>query len=356
MLQAMHLMMANTYNVAVAEGRFLPCLAVSGRTASVFSCSSQGYHRIHSHVTIRGLKCSSRGACASFVCEARRNPESFSRQNKHGFSRSRKWLNVERDSFENIEKDMLSLKNGSLVSHSSTLKNHANANAAPRPKEKEIITLFKKVQARLRERATTIKEIKKNGSVNSLLKLLRKHSVEQVKRSSGVNRGENDSLDWLQDCGQDNESQSTKFPDLNGTPNNESQETNISLVIRPPSNFQRRSSFFRLNPLSNVVTEKDQDQIGIKLDPEPEHDSELELDPKDKPLFPEVGIAISHDDDYLDSEQIYNDEHGEDQQVEQHEDLSTMKLSELMALAKSRGLKGFSIMKKSELMELLTGS
>lgn len=109
-------------------------------------------------------------------------------------------------------------------------------------------------------------------------------------------------------------------------------------------------------PLSNVIIEKDQDQLGVKLDPEPEHDSELELDPKDKPLFPEVGIAISHDDDYLDSEQIYNDEHGEDQQVEQHEDLSTMKLSELMALAKSRGLKGFSIMKKSELMELLTGS
>ncbi|KAH1258415.1 SAP-like protein BP-73 [Glycine max] len=341
MLQAMHLMMANTYNVAVVL--VIPW-DVEWQKVGFFHV--WGYHRIHSHVTIRGLKCSSRGACASFVCEARRNPESFSRQNKHGFSRSRKWLNVDRDSFENIEKDMLSLKNGSLVSHSSTLKNHANANAAPRPKEKEIITLFKKVQARLRERATTIKEIKK---------LLRKHSVEQVKRSSGVNRGENDSLDWLQDCGQDNESQSTKFPDLNGTPNNESQETNISLVIRPPSNFQRRSSFFRLKyqPVSN--DDKD-DQIGIKLDPEPEHDSELELDPKDKPLFPEVGIAISHDDDYLDSEQIYNDEHGEDQQVEQHEDLSTMKLSELMALAKSRGLKGFSIMKKSELMELLTGS
>ena len=64
-------------------------------------------------------------------------------------------------------------------------------------------------------------------------------------------------MDWLQDCGQDNESQSIKFSDLdgtqNGTPNNESQETNISLVIRPPSNFQRRSSFFRLKyqPVSN---------------------------------------------------------------------------------------------------------
>ncbi|KAG4916182.1 hypothetical protein JHK87_053739 [Glycine soja] len=65
----------------VSEGRFLPCSGVSRRTASAFSCSSQGYHRIHSRVEIRGLKCSSMGG--SFVCEARRTPESFSRQNKH---------------------------------------------------------------------------------------------------------------------------------------------------------------------------------------------------------------------------------------------------------------------------------
>ncbi|KAL2565832.1 hypothetical protein AAZV13_19G130550 [Glycine max] len=141
---------------------------------------------------------------------------------------------------------MLSSKNGPLVSHSSTPKNHANA--TPRPKEKEILALFKKVQARLRKRAT-IEEIKKveasqaqskdNGSVDSLLKLLRKHSVEQVKRSSGVNRGKNFSLDQLQDGDQDNESQSIKFSDLDGTQNNESQEINISLVTRPPLNFQR---------------------------------------------------------------------------------------------------------------------
>ena len=295
----------------VSEGRFLPCSGVSRRTASAFSCSSQGYHRIHSRVEIRGLKCSSMGG--SFVCEARRTPESFSRQNKHWFSRSRKWLNEERDSFENIEEDMLSSKNGPLVSHSSTPKNHANA--TPRPKEKEILALFKKVQARLRKRAT-IEEIKKveasqaqskdNGSVDSLLKLLRKHSVDQVKRCCGVNRGKNFSLDQLQDGDQDNESQSIKFSDLDGTQNNESQEINISLVTRPPLNFQRWSPVPRLKyqsvsnddkdvkavPLSNVIIEKDQDQLGVKLDPEPEHDSELELDPKDELLFPEVWMIL----------------------------------------------------------------
>ncbi|KAG4916183.1 hypothetical protein JHK87_053740 [Glycine soja] len=167
---------------------------------------------------------------------------------------------------------MLSSKNGPLVSHSSTPKNHANA--TPRPKEKEILALFKKVQARLRKRAT-IEEIKKaeasqaqskdNGSVDSLLKLLRKHSVEQVKRSSGVNRGKNFSLDQLQDGDQDNESQSIKFSDLD----------DVKAV-----------------PLSNVIIEKDQDQLGVKLDPEPEHDSELELDPKDELLFPEVWMIL----------------------------------------------------------------
>ncbi|TKY62355.1 Rho-N domain-containing protein 1 [Spatholobus suberectus] len=372
MSQAMHLMANNVAGCGVSEGWFLPCSGVSGRTASVFSCSSQGYHRIYSRVKNRGLQCSSKGA--SLVCEARRSPESFSRQNKHGFSRSRNWLNEGRDSFENFEEDMLSSKNGTLVSHSSTPKHQANA--APRPREKEIVALFKKVQARLRERATTEEEkkvetsqaqSKENGSVHSLVKLLRKHSVEQVK-SSGVNREKNLSLDQYQNGDQDNESQGTKFSDLDGTPNNESQETNISFAARPPSNFQRwaprlkyQPVFYDDNdvnavPLSNGIREKDQDQIGMKLDPGPEHDSDLELDPKDELFFPEVGIADMSQDDSLDSEQIYNDEHGEDQQVEQHEDLSTMKLSELRALAKSRGLKGFSKMKKGELLELLTGS
>lgn len=369
-------MLNNVAGCGVSEGRFHPCSGVSGRTISAFSCSSQGYHRIHSRVEIGGLKCSSRGACAYFVCRSRRDPGSSSRQNKNGFSRSRKWLNDRRHSFEDFEEDMLSSKNGALGSHSSTPKHQDNV--VPRPREKEVIALFKKVQARLRERAT-IKEEKKveasqgqNGSVDSLLKLLRKHSAEQVNKRSNVGgRDKKISLDQLQDGDQDldNENQSTKFSDLDGTPNNEAQETNISLVARPPSNFQRRSPIPRLRyqpvsyvdnddnavPLSDVIIEKVQDQIGMKLDPEPEHESEQELDPKDEIFFPEMGIKDMAEDNSLNSEQIYDDEHGEDQQVELHEDLSMLKLSELRVLAKSRGLKGFSKMKKGVLLELLTG-
>ncbi|XP_027352585.1 rho-N domain-containing protein 1, chloroplastic-like [Abrus precatorius] len=368
----MHLVANNVAGCGVSVGKYLPCLGVSGRTASVFSCSSLAYHRIYPRVKIRGVKCSSMGA--SFVCEARRNPESFSRQNKNGFSRSRNWLNEGRDSFENFEEDMLSSKNSPVISLSSTPKSPANA--VPGPREKEIVALFKKVQARIREKSV-IKEVKKvgatlgqgkeSGSVDSLLKLLRKHSIEQVKRSSRGGRETKFCSDQLHDNKQNNDSQSTRFSDIDSTSNNESQETNI-FVARPPSNFQRRSPVPRLKyqsvsykskdvnevPLSSGIREKDEQQIGLKLDSKLELDSELELDPKDELFFPEVGIADMSEDDSLDSEaeQIYIDELGEDQ----HESLSTLKLTELREVAKSRGLKGFSKLKKSELLELLTGS
>ncbi|KAL2321053.1 hypothetical protein Fmac_030022 [Flemingia macrophylla] len=369
MSRPMHLIINNVASCGMSEGRFLPCSGVSGRTTSVFACCSHGYHKIQARVEIRGLKCSSRGACASFVCEGRRGPQSSSRQSKNGFSRSRKWLNDRRHSFEDFEEDMLSSKNGASGSNSSTPKHQDNA--APRPREEEVIALFKKVQARLRERATSKEEKKfessqgQNGSVNSLLNVLRKHSAEQVKIRSNVGgRKKILTLDQLQDGDQDqdNETQSSKFSDMDGTSNNEAQKTNISLLARPPSNFQRRSPVPRVKhqrvscddnddnavPLSNVIIEKVGDQIGMKPDPEPGHDSQLELDS-------EAGIVDMAEDDSLDSEQIYGDEHGKDQQVKQHEDFRMLKLSELRILAKSRGLKGFSKMKKAEVLELLTG-
>ncbi|XWS30485.1 hypothetical protein CRYUN_Cryun24cG0121600 [Craigia yunnanensis] len=80
---------------------------------------------------------------------------------------------------------MLSSKNWPLLSLSSSTK--FQATVAPGPREKEIVELFKKVQAKLRERAVAKEEKrtealkgkgKESETVNSLLKLLKKHSAE----------------------------------------------------------------------------------------------------------------------------------------------------------------------------------
>ncbi|XP_019430139.1 PREDICTED: rho-N domain-containing protein 1, chloroplastic-like isoform X3 [Lupinus angustifolius] len=434
MSQTTNLVVANNIGCGMSEGRCLPCSGVSGRTAAVYTCSSLSHCRIHSHVKIRGLKCVSVGA--SFVCKARRNPD-FSRQHKHGSSRNTNRHNEGRDSFENFEDDMLSLKNGPLVSLSASGKSQATA--VPGPREKEIVELFRKVQAKLRERAAT-KEQKKveaspgkgkeSGTVDSLLKLLKKHSNEQQKKSSGGGRGKDSSLDGSQESSQYNgrritqfsdldnapkessgggrgkdssldgsqESsqyngrRSTKFSDLDNAPKGESQESNISSVTRPRSSFQRRSPVPRVKlqpvsyddenrnvvPPSSEVRGNDHDQRDLKLnhkegpgsepdidhdlepdslpdlDQESDHDSEPVLLPKDDLFFPDREIDDLSDDD---SEHIDNEEHAvEEELVVQHEDLSALKLPELRSLAKSRGLKGFSKMKKDNLVELLTRS
>ncbi|KAK4281293.1 hypothetical protein QN277_012809 [Acacia crassicarpa] len=374
MSQALHSVTNTTPGCGVPNSRCLPCLGVSGKTAAVYSCSSRGDYKIYSQVNFKGLKCASFGA--SFVCEARRNPD-ISRQGKHGFSRSKNRPNEGKGSFETFEEDMLSSKNGPLISLSSSNTSKSQATAAPGPKEKEIVELFRKVQARLQERVATKEEKKAeasqgqgrdNGTVDSLLKLLRKHSVEQVKRSSGNVRGKDSSLQ--QDSGNYNEGQSLRFSDLDSTSkDDEPQEANASFVSRPPSNFQKRSPIARVKyqpvsydeedvnavPLSSEVGEKRQDKVGLDLMPETdlEPESELEPDSKHDIFFQDVGMDELAEDDANDSEQSFINGDGDGKEVIQHEDLSALKLSELRALAKSRGLKGFSKMKKGELLELL---
>ncbi|KAK7355929.1 hypothetical protein VNO80_15194 [Phaseolus coccineus] len=373
MSQTLHPLLAKNLGCGMTEGKCLPCSGVSGRTAAVYSYSSLGHHIIHSHVKVRGLKCGFRGA--SFLCEAKRNPD-FSRQNKHGHSRGRNRTNDGRDSFESFDDDMFSLKNGPPLSLSTSGKFHSTS--APGPREKEIVELFRKVQARLRERAASKEEkkveasrvqTKDNSTVDSLLKLLKKHSVEQVKRSSGGARGNDLSSDQLQDSNQYDGGRNTKFSDFDSTPKEEPQEGHVSSsVTRPRSSFQRRSPVPRVKyqpvpineddmnvlPVGSEDGENSHDQIDLKHDDEPEPDSELDIDSKDELFFPNIGIAaLSEDDEF---EQTNNDESVEEQPAVQHEDLSALRLSELRVLAKSRGLKGFSKMKKSDLLELLTES
>lgn len=160
MSQAVHLVTKNLPGYGSSEGRCLPCSGISGRAVAVSPCSSRGVHYVHSQAQFGKMKYSSRAS--SIVCKSsgghRRNPD-FSRQNRQGFSRNRNRQNEEGNGFENLdESDLLTSKNGPLLSLSGTPK--FQATAAPGPREKEIVELFRKVQAQLRERAA-VKEEKK---------------------------------------------------------------------------------------------------------------------------------------------------------------------------------------------------
>lgn len=146
----------------------------------------------------------------SFACKAscggqRRNSD-FSKQNRSAYSRNRNRSNEDKDSSDNLdESEFLSTKIGPLLSLFNSPKSQATT--SPGPREREIVELFRKVQAQLRQR-TAVKEEKKSEAlkgqnkesetVDSLLKLLRKHSVEQGKRK--VNGGgDNDFIFIIQD-------------------------------------------------------------------------------------------------------------------------------------------------------------
>ncbi|PQM36264.1 rho-N domain-containing protein 1 chloroplastic [Prunus yedoensis var. nudiflora] len=314
MLQGVHII-----GYGPSDGKCLPCSGISGRVAPAYPSSSRFNHR---------FKASSSGR--------NRNPD-FPRQNRHGYSRGRNRKNDDRDGFENLEEsDMLSSKNGPLVSLSSGTK--FGATAAPGPREKEIVELFRKVQAQLRERSA-VKEEKKadalqgqgkeNETVDSLLKLLRKHSVEQAKRTNSSGSNKDFTLDQPEKNARYSERKSTTSFDSNNSLKDEVEEPNASFS-RPASNFQRKSPIPRLT-YQPIYSEDD--HIGNSVP----HLLEEETSGPDETLN-------------------FDDENGEKQQLIEHKNLSALKLPELRALAKSQGVKGFSKMKKGELVELLSGS
>ncbi|KAL2510855.1 Rho-N domain-containing protein 1 [Abeliophyllum distichum] len=344
----------------------LPCSGFPGGAVSISPSTSRGDHTVNSDVKCLSLKCASRGrpsACNASSGRYRRNSD-FPRQNKSGFSRSWNRYNEERDGCENLEEsEIISSKNGPLLSVSGNPK--FQATSTPGPREKEIVELFRKVQARLRER-TAVKEEKKiedshgkskeSETVDSLLKLLRKHSVQQGKKNSNSASSRDFVLDHPEQIGQFAEDRSTNILDSNNSVKQEMQESQRPHVSRPASNFRRRS------PVPQVKFQpvySDEGSINSvsrgNLDGKSK-EMESNAEPHVEPIFSEGDVFDQMSED--ETSEIFDSDNDEDTEEENPiiANLSGMKLSELRALAKSRGLKGFSKIKKQELVELLGGS
>ncbi|KAI3741960.1 hypothetical protein L1987_59639 [Smallanthus sonchifolius] len=363
MLPASHLISHGVPGHGTSDSR---CL----RASTVSPCSFCNNYRRFPQVKIAPsgiLTCASRGTM-SFTCNAnssgqRRNPD-FSRQSRQGFSRNKNRNNEDRDAIDGFEdSEVFSSKNGQSFLSSSPPK--FQSTATPGPREREIVEIFRKVQAQLRERAAQKEEKKvedsqglnkQNETVDSLLKLLRKHSVQHGK-STTTSRNNKDFV--LDNQPEQNspfiEDKSQK--DSNNQVKHEVQTTEAKSV-RPVSNFQKRSPVsgfkykplltgegsFTPGPLKRKETRHESEstpEVKLKSGPEPEVESEV---------F--VGFDESSDDDIEEIADEIDD--SEEADVIEDKDLSSMKLVELRAVAKSRGIKGLSKLKKAELLELLT--
>lgn len=390
MSRTLNIISNNVQGYGPSESSFLPCLGVSGRGVSVSACPRSECKT--TQVNFIPLKSSLKHM--SFICKAstggyRRNPD-FPKQNRSGYSRNRNRVNEERDNSENLdESEFLSTKNGPLLSLSNSPKSHATA--APGPREREIVELFRKVQAQLRQR-TAVKEEKKfeavkgqtkeSETVDSLLKLLRKHSVEQGKRK--VNGGGTNEFGYdhpRQSGQQSNEDKNKSFFNSSSMVKEEPQETNKPSFSRPASEFRRRSPVpkVRYEPIVNhsdldVKTnetftepipepepvydlEPDLDMVsGLDLVQEEETEEEAEIELDTEAVFvDEPTVGNLSETEFLDAEEDdYDEKKDEETKNTESLDLNAMKLSDLRAIAKARGMKGYSKLKKSELVGLLS--
>ncbi|KAK9055704.1 hypothetical protein SSX86_026789 [Deinandra increscens subsp. villosa] len=364
MLPASHLISHGVPGHGTSDGR---CL----RAFNVSPCSfCNNYKRFpQAKIMPSGiLTCSSRGTM-SFTCNAnssgqRRNPD-FSRQGRQGFSRNKNRNNEDRDAVDGFEdSEVFSTKNGQPFLSGSPPK--FQSTPTPGPREREIVEIFRKVQAQLRERAAQKEEKKvedsqghnkQNETVDSLLKLLRKHSVQQGK---GTTTSRNNKDFMLDNQPEQNSSftEDRSQKDSNNRVKNEVQTTEAQST-RPVSNFQKRSPVptFKYKP---VLTGEESFTPGPFKRKEARHEPESTPEVKVK-TGPEpeaeieafAGFDESSDDD---TEEVADeiDDDSEEATVIEDKDLSSMKLVELREVAKSRGIKGFSRLKKAELLELLS--
>ncbi|CAM0942871.1 unnamed protein product [Alopecurus aequalis] len=340
----------------------------------------------------------------SLVCGASpnnhrpRNPD-VPRQPRRGPTRGKSKTFQERDDSENNDEfdgDTAFSKNGPPISLASNSR--PQATSTPGEREKEIVELFKRVQTQLRTRGKGREDKKpepaksqgERGSVDSLLNLLRKHSVDQ-RRKSGDEKEQNFDQTWRSnDSG--NKQSSRIFGTKNDVQEGQKPPAPAAPFQRPPSSFRRRSPVpgvkFQLvtNPDADrdavakpIVNGKADSVLKAETPPPLEETADpVSLYEPDSVIAPEDGsmdddFVVSDDEsDALDIDEP-NEEYVEDLEIADvtdsiasHDDdgaecspaevsdLSSLKVTELRELAKSRGLRGYSKMKKSDLVAVLS--
>lgn len=263
---------------------------------------------------------------------------------------------------------MLSSQNGRSTTSDTPMRTKSGNPA-------DIVELFKKHLPQLREttqnrpgnsnrsyglNATMLNRDKEDRETfKSLLKLLKTSGVNQKDSANNIGtKGTVDNLGkslkyeeaGVDDSDSDIADEDSDFDD--NIPDMLDSEPEPLTSSRPSSSFSRRSAIpmAKNEPVMASETHREETQM---LGKEERTDS--------KSLFyeSESGSDVGEEDPGTESF-VYESEHesvaeqSEGPQEEKIEDLSALKLSELREIAKSRGLKGYSKLKKAELLEQLS--